>query len=165
MAWLRFCLVFLFFWLEAAVAASQSLDEMRLLDIYFHPKDLVISATRHPKPIAKTAENITIVTAEEIRNMNAHSVADVLNRVPGLFVNYNQDFAAPSLIKIQGSDEHHVLVLLDGVRWNFLAGGNAEVNSIPVDIIDRIEVVRGPASSAWGSSLGGVVNYFDQAGW
>ncbi|MBN2223902.1 MAG: TonB-dependent receptor, partial [Deltaproteobacteria bacterium] len=105
------------------------------------------------------AENITVITAREIERMNAHSVAEVLNRIPGVLLqSFTQDFGAPSLMKIQGSEDRHVLVLVDGISWNFMASGGAEANSIPVGIIERIEVVKGPASSAWGSSLGGVVN-------
>ena len=131
---------------------------MQVLQMFYKEKDLVVSATRNPKPISQVAENITVITANDIENMNAHTVADVLNRVPGLFINYNQDFGAPSLLLSQGSEERHVLVVVDGIRWNFLADGHAETNSIPVGIIERIEVIKGPASSSWGSSLGGVVN-------
>jgi len=131
---------------------------MQVLQMFYKEKDLVVSATRSPKPISQVAENITVITAKDIENMNAHTVADVLNRIPGLFINYNQDFGAPSLLLIQGSEERHVLVVVDGIRWNFLNDGHAETNSIPVGIIERIEIIKGPASSSWGSSLGGVVN-------
>ena len=139
-------------------AAGQSKTEMKILRMYYKEKDLVVSATRHPKSISYIAENMAIVTAKEIEAMNAHTVAEILNRVPGLFVNFNQDFGATSLLSIQGSEERHVLVLVDGVPWNFLASGAAETHSIPVAIIERIEIIKGPASSAWGSSLGGVIN-------
>lgn len=132
---------------------------MRALRLFYKDKDLVVSsATRSPKPVSQAAENITVITAKEIEDMNAHTVAEVLNRVTGLFVSFNQDFGATSLINIQGSEQRHVLVLLDGIPWNFLSEGSAETNSIPVGIIERIEIIRGPASSAWGSSLGGVIN-------
>jgi len=90
--------------------------------------------------------------------MNAHTVAELLNRVPGIFVNFHQDFGATSFFHIQGSDPRHVLVLLDGISWKFLSSGSVETNSIPVGIIERIEIIKGPASSAWGSSLGGIIN-------
>ncbi|MFH0727360.1 MAG: TonB-dependent receptor [Pseudomonadota bacterium] len=149
------------FWILLGVGAAamgQSTDEMNFLNLFFPREEMVVSATRYPKPISKAAENMSIITAAEIRNMNAHTVADILNRIPGLFVNFNQDFGATSLLTIQGSEDRHVLVMLDGMRWNFLAGGNAETNTIPVGIIERIEIIKGPASSAWGSALGGVVN-------
>ena len=126
--------------------------------MFYRKKDLVVSATRYPKSISHVAENIAVVTAKEIEAMNAHTVSEVLNRISGLYINFNQDFGTTSLLKIQGSEGWHVLVLMDGVSWNFLASGAAETHSIPVGIIERIEIIKGPASSAWGSSLGGVVN-------
>lgn len=132
-------------------------DELLL---FWEEKDLYVqSATRNEKPISQAAENITVVTSKEIEDMNAHTVAEVLSRIPGVFVDSSGlDFGSSSLLHIQGSEERHVLVLLDGITWNNLTGGNAETMTIPVRIIDRIEVIKGPASSSWGSSLGGVIN-------
>ena len=142
----------------AASASAQSDEERNMLELYYEKKDLVVTPTRHPKPISQVAENISIVYAEDIEAMNAHTVAEALRLVPGVQITSNRDFGASSLIGIEGSEDRHVLVLLDGIPWNYFAGGNAETNTIPVGIIDRIEVIKGPASSAWGSSLGGVVN-------
>jgi len=139
-------------------AAAQSPEEMQTLRLFYKEKDLVTSATRYPKPVSQAAENITVMTAKEIEAMNAHTVAEALNRVPGLFVNFNRDFGAASLVGIQGSESRHVLVLVDGMPLNFMSEGSAETNSIPVGVIERIEIIKGPASSAWGSSLGGVIN-------
>lgn len=141
--------------------AAQSQDEMDVLRLFYKEKDIVVSATRHPKPISQVAENVTVVTAKEIKEMNAHTVAEVLARIPGIFVAFGQgigSFGSTSLLSIQGSENRHVLVQVDGVTWNFLNSGAAETNSIPVGIIEHIEVIKGPASSAWGSALGGVVN-------
>jgi vitamin B12 transporter len=137
---------------------AQSEEEMQLLRMFYKDKDLVVSSTRSEKSISQVAENITVVTAQEIENMNAHSVADVLNTVPGVFIASNQDFVSGSLITIQGSEDRHVLVLVDDIPWNSIAGGNAETSTIPIGAVERIEIIKGPASSAWGSSLGGVVN-------
>lgn len=155
--------IFLFFFILSIVyqyqtASAQSEEEMKLLLMFYEEKDLVVSPTRYPKSITQVAENITVVTSKEIEAMKAHSLSEILNRIPGFLVSFNQDFGAASLLFIQGSEERHVLVLVDGVAWNFLATGAAETNSIPVGIIERIEIIKGPASSAWGSALGGVVN-------
>ena len=144
-------------------AAAQSQEEIQSLRLFYKEDELVISATRYPKPLSQAAENITVITAREIEAMNAHTVAEVLNRVPGLFINFNQDFGATSFISIQGSEQRHVLTLVDGIPWNFLSEGHAETNSIPVGVIERIEIIKGPASSAWGSSLGGVINILTKA--
>ncbi len=143
-------------------AAGQN-HEDELLSMYFAEDELVESATRAPKPLRQVAENVTIITAEEIQRMNAHSVAEVLNRVSGVFVSFNgQDFNSSASLHIQESAFENVLVLIDGLRWNFAVGGMAVTNSIPVEIISRIEVIKGPGSSTWGSSLGGVVNIITQ---
>src|SRR3989339_884580 len=106
-------------------------EEMEILRLFYKEKDLVTSATRYPKPVSQAAENITVITAKEIEDMNAHTVAEALNRTPGLFVNSNQDFGAASLISIQGSEPRHVLVLIDGIPWNFMSEGSAETRPIP----------------------------------
>nr|HID59969.1 TonB-dependent receptor [Desulfobacterales bacterium] len=141
--------------------AAQSDEEMKILRMFYKDEELVVTPTRHSKPISQVAENVTVITAKEIEEMNAHTVAEALKRIPGFFICFNQgveSFGSTSLIQVQGSEERHVLVVVDGVPWNFLNSGHAETNSIPVGIIDRIEVIKGPASSAWGSSLGGVIN-------
>ncbi|RJQ14702.1 MAG: TonB-dependent receptor [Nitrospiraceae bacterium] len=142
-----------------AVVFAQSEEESRMLQMYFKEDELVEAPTRTPKPLSKVAENISIITSEEIEAMNAHTVTEILERVTGLFVEFfGHDFGSGSNLYIEGSNETHVLVLVDGTPWNFLSGGNAAVNSVPVRTIKRIEVIKGPASSAWGSSLGGVIN-------
>ncbi|MCP4691342.1 MAG: TonB-dependent receptor plug domain-containing protein, partial [Desulfobacterales bacterium] len=143
-------------------AFAQTEGEVDVLRMYFTEDDLqVVSSTRRLKPLDQVAEDVSVVTAQEIRAMNAHTVAEVLNRVTGVFMGFSLGVSnpgSPGPIQIQGSKHVHVLVLLDGMPWNYLAGGSAETNAIPVETIERIEIVKGPASSAWGSSLGGVVN-------
>jgi vitamin B12 transporter len=141
---------------------NETINELLL---FWDEKDLYVeTATRHEKKISQVAEDMTVITAKEIEDMNAHTVAEVLNRVTGIFMDFGgQDFGSSSQIHIQSSihpsfPERHVLVLLDGIEWNLLTDGHAETVSIPVEIIKRIEVIKGPASSSWGSSLGGVVN-------
>ncbi|MEW6602669.1 MAG: TonB-dependent receptor, partial [Nitrospirota bacterium] len=144
-------------------AALQTATAEDLL-LFWEEKDLYVeTATRHFKPISQAAENMTVVTAKDIEDMNAHTLYEVLNRVTGVVVSpQGGDFASSALVFIQSpvhrtDMSRHVLVLLDGVVWN-LAQANAVLNQIPVAIVDRIEIIKGPASSAWGSSLGGVIN-------
>ncbi|MHB8810372.1 MAG: TonB-dependent receptor plug domain-containing protein [Desulfobulbaceae bacterium] len=141
---------------EETPPVQAELDQMSM---FLEAGQLVEVATGSPKPLSQVAENVTIITAAEIEAMNAHTVAEVLNRVTGLLIDGSAtDFGSKSSIFIQGSDYDHVLVLLDGVRWGYVSYDYPETNTIPVQIIQRIEVIKGPASSTWGSSLGGVVN-------
>lgn len=142
--------------LAADEPAAESDD---LLAMYFDPNETEQTTTRAPKSLSRVAENVTVVTQEEILRMNAHNVAEVLNRVPGFLVQFNgRDFNGSEAFHPQDADFQHVLVLVDGMRWNDIFSGMAVTNAIPVEIISRIEVIKGPASSTWGSALGGVVN-------
>lgn len=90
--------------------------------------------------------------------MNAHSLADVLFMVPGVQIeNYTGLGGLPS-INIQGSFMHHVPIMIDGVRMNNLSNDTIDLSAFPVQNIERIEIIKGPASSSWGSSIGGIVN-------
>ncbi len=153
----------LFFLITTAFICDANLstieDEMQILRMFYQEKELVVSATRYPKPVSQVAENMTVITAKEIEKMNAHTISEVLNRVPGIFLRgFNYDFGSPALMTIQSSNERNIRVLLDGITWNQLTNNSPETISIPVGIVKRIEIIKGPASSAWGSSLGGVVN-------
>lgn len=146
-----------------AFASAQTEEEMKMLRMYFKEDELVLSPTRSLKPLSQVAENISIVTADEIQAMNTHMLSKVLERVTGLYIyNYLNDYGTSENVFIQGSDfygdDRRTLILLNGMPWNFLAGGTHTVNTIPVKIVKRIEIIKGPASSAWGSSLGGVIN-------
>lgn len=154
-------------WPSVSFSASELSDRVvaeattkELLLLFWEEKDLYVqSPSRYPKLLSQTAENVTVITAKDIEAMNAHSVAEVLNRVPGVVVTFQgQDFVGTALISLQGSDDKHVKVLLDGVPWNLSGNGHAELLTIPVQIIARIEIVKGSASSVWGSALGGVIN-------
>jgi|Deesub1362A_J573_1020465.scaffolds.fasta_scaffold00168_14 vitamin B12 transporter len=141
-----------------SVVYSISAREYKTLAMFFKEEDLVVSPTRYAKPVSQTAENITIITAEDIEAMNAHTLTDILNTIPGIQIDIKGGPGIPANPYIQGSDFRHVLVLIDGVTLNNLSDNIADLGAIPVQHIKRIEVIKGPASSAWGSSLGGVIN-------
>ena len=133
-------------------------EEMQVLQLFYQDNDLVVSATRSEKSISQVAENIAIVTADDIKAMNAHTVAEVLNTVTGLNLsNYTGPGSAANLT-VQGSATRHVTVLIDGVVQNSITESFPDVGGMRVQQIARIEIIRGPASSSWGSSLGGVIN-------
>lgn len=143
-----------------------SMEALLNMDI----KDLmnvqVSSATRSLIPLSETAENITVITAKDIEFMNAHTLAEALNYVTGVQIQWEgAQMGVSALPLIQGSDFAHVLVLVDGVPINNLNSEAAELfGLLPVQIVERIEIIKGPASSTWGSSLGGVINIITKSG-
>ena len=159
---LKTSLLFLCFYLGLysfpAPAQAQVDEEMQVLQLYYQDNDLVVSSTRTEKSISQVAENIAIVTAADIKAMNAHTVADVLNTVTGINLsNYTGPGSAVNVM-IQGSATRHVTVIIDGVVQNSISDSFPDVGGMRVQQIERIEIIKGPGSSSWGSSLGGVIN-------
>lgn len=147
---------FLFSWCLQAFAQPER--EMTTLKMYYDEDDIVVTPTRYPKSISRAAENMTVITAEEIKAINAHTLADVLYYVPGLSVQVTGGPGSFANVFIQGSSSRHVLFLIDGVEQNNLSDFFPDVGAVPVQFVERIEIIKGPASSSWGSSLGGVIN-------
>ncbi len=157
------CMLFIF----SSVASSyaQTDDERNFLLLYFKPEELVVeSPTRSPKPVSQVAENVTVITAKDIKLMNAHTVADVLNTVTGVQVFSTGGPGSSATASIQGSESRHVAVFMDGIPLNNLSDNVTDLGSLPVQNIEKIEIIKGPASSAWGSALGGVINIITKSG-
>jgi vitamin B12 transporter len=133
-------------------------DEMEILQLFYKEEDLFVSATRIEKPLSQIAENITVVTSEDIELMNAHTLVDVLFNITGVQIDILSTPGFPSSVHIQGAEFRHVLVVIDGIPLNNLTNNVADIGALPVRNIERVEIVKGPASSSWGSSLGGVIN-------
>ncbi|HMN02124.1 MULTISPECIES: TonB-dependent receptor plug domain-containing protein [Geobacter] len=140
-------------------AHAETDSDRELLELYYEPHDLTVStATRSPKPLSRSAENITVISADEIEAMNAHTLADVLATIPGVQVQGNTAPGAPTLTEFAGATTRFIQILIDGVPIDNESDSYAIPGMVPVQIIERVEVLKGPASSSWGSSLGGIVN-------
>lgn len=133
-------------------------DDLRSLELYNGGKVDLVSADRSPRPASQTAENITVLTAKDIEALNAHTLADVLFTVAGVQLEMNRTPGTGINLDIQGSNFNHILVLIDNVPINTLAENFPDISSVSAQMIERVEVVKGAASSSWGSALGGVVN-------
>jgi vitamin B12 transporter len=113
---------------------------------------------RFPRQLSRTPENTTVITNSEIEALNAHTLIDILATVPGIQLENQVGSANLTYSRIQGSYFSHVLVLLDGIPYNNLGDNFPDIGQIPARIIERVEIVKGAASSAWGQALGGVIN-------
>ena len=123
---------------------------------------VVITATRVPTTLAETTESVTVISREQIDRTGAASGVDLFRQVPGLQIDQLGGAGGLSSVYIRGSDSNHVLVLIDGVRVNDPTnsrGGGFDMSSIDPSTVDRIEVLRGAASSVYGAdAMGGVIN-------
>ncbi|MBE0618373.1 MAG: TonB-dependent receptor [Proteobacteria bacterium] len=121
---------------------------------------VVVTATRTPRQVSEVAPSVTVISAEEIQSTGAQRLQEVLRDVVGVNVVENGPPGSLATVSIRGSEAQQVLVLLDGIRLNSPQLGQFDLANLPVSLaqIERIEVLRGPASALYGSNaLGGVV--------
>jgi vitamin B12 transporter len=127
---------------------------------------VVVTATRTAKPVSEVAGTVTVITAKDIAARGATFLEEVLQDAPGLHVADYGPAGSLSVASIRGSEASQVLVLLDGIRLNSPQNGQFNLSNLPVALeeIDRIEVLRGPASALYGSNaLAGVIQIFTKA--
>ncbi len=116
---------------------------------------MVVTATRTLKDLQQVPSSVSVITAQEIEEKNAMSVQEALQYVPGVYMNQ----AAQSGIQLRGFGSDDILVLVDGMQMNTSYNGTVNFNTLPVENIERIEVLRGAASSIYGGyAVGGVIN-------
>lgn len=140
-------------------ARAETDTDREFLELYYEPQDLDVSAaTRSPRPLSRSAENITVITAKQIEAMNAHTLADVLNTVPGVQVNPYGGPGSAAIFGLEGALNRHALVLIDNVPVDDILANFSLIGQIPVQNIERVEVIKSPSSAAWGSALGGVIS-------
>ncbi len=126
---------------------------------------VVVTATRTAQTADETLASVTVITRADIERRQAQSVADLLRGEPGLSIINNGGAGKATQILMRGAESDHVLVLIDGVKIGSATLGTAQFQDIPVDQIERIEIVRGPRSSLYGSeAIGGVIQIFTRKG-
>jgi vitamin B12 transporter len=152
------------FWMTiTGVSAGRAEDEaVTTMD------QVVVSVTQTETTSAKIGGNsVTVITAKEIEEKNAHTVLELLKTVPGVFVTSTGGMGTSSSVFIRGADSKNTLVMLDGVVLNDPSSANrsADLSDINLDQVERIEVVRGAMSVMYGSNAAaGVINIITQKG-
>ena len=146
----------------AAAAASVFLSSTLLAaNEERSPEALVVTATRVEQPISEVIGAVSVITRNDIDRRGAHSVQDLLRGETGLNVTNNGGLGKLSNVFLRGADAEQVLVLVDGVRVGSATSGTTAFELIPVEQIERIEIIRGPRSSIYGSdAIGGVIQIF-----
>lgn len=130
-----------------------------------NPDTVLVTATRTPQRAGDVIADTSIIHAEEIARSGAGSVADLLQRQRGIEISRNGSGGAATSVFLRGANSNQVVVLLDGVRIGSSTSGAASWNAIPLDAIDRIEVVYGPLSTLYGAdAIGGVIQIFTRKG-
>jgi len=125
------------------------------------PQAFVITATRSATATNDVLAQVSVITRADIVDAGAATLTDLLQRRANLDIRATGGPGQPSSVFIRGTNATHTLVLIDGQRIASSTSGAAALENIALDLIDRIEIVRGPLSSLYGSdAIGGVIQVF-----
>ncbi|HMV32237.1 MAG TPA: TonB-dependent receptor, partial [Gemmatimonadales bacterium] len=127
-------------------------------------EDLVVTADRAPTPASRVVAATTVITGEQLREAGIYFVDQALARVPGAAVVPTGSYGGVSSVFLRGGESDFTKVLIDGVPVN-QGGGGFNFGTLSTDNVERIEVVRGPASVLYGSdAVTGVINVITRRG-
>jgi len=130
-------------------------------------EEVVVTATRVETPIEEIASSMTVISSKEIERKQKATVLEVLKGLPGLDVVQNGGVGGTTSIFIRGANSEHTLVMIDGVEVNdpISPGRSYDFAHLTVDNIERIEILRGPQSTLYGSdAIGGVIHIITKKG-
>ena len=126
---------------------------------------LFVTATRIPQPFSTLLADVTVIGADDIARSGTDSLVELLQRQPGIEITQNGGRGSTSGIFVRGANTNQTLVLVDGIRVSSSSTGTTALEALPLGQIDHIEILRGPASSLYGSdAIGGVVQIFTRRG-
>jgi vitamin B12 transporter len=141
-----------------AQAAAASTEAGHRLDT------VVVTATRTPLRVDDSLADVTVIRREDLQAATGRSLAEILAQQSGLSMDASGGPGQLSAVRIRGMEARHTVLLVDGVRHGSLTSTAAPWQNLPLDAIERIEIVRGPLSSLYGAdAAGGVIQVFTRA--
>lgn len=127
--------------------------------------EVVVTAARSGQHLTQTLLHTSVISQRDIQASGAADVPALLRNLAGAEVTQNGGVGSQSSLFLRGTNSSHTLVLLDGVRIGSATSGATAIDQLMLDQIERIEVVRGNASSLYGAeAIGGVVQIFTKSG-
>lgn len=141
--------------MNAFAQNNDVLDENFVLD------EMVVSATRSEKKLLDTAASVSLITDKDLNKMHINNLDEAFVKIPGVYVGRLSGIGSTtSQTVMRGVNAaNSVAVLVDGVQVNDSYNGSVTWSAIPVDMVKRVEVLRGPASVLYGgNALAGVIN-------
>ena len=122
---------------------------------------IVVTATRLGQTATETGSSLSIITADQIEELGLIYVLDAVAQAPGVTINQNGAFGGNASVRIRGAASEQTVVLIDGIPVNdpTSPGGGFNFARLDTENIERIEVLKGPQSTLWGTdAIGGVVS-------
>ena len=126
---------------------------------------VIVTATRTAITADEALSSVSVITRADIERLQPLSVPDLLAGLPGVSFANSGGYGQQTSLFLRGTNSTHTLLLVDGVRVASVSAGLAAFEQIPVEQIERIEIVRGPRSSLYGAdAIGGVIQIFTRRG-
>jgi len=126
---------------------------------------VVVTATRTPQRVDQTLAQVTVIERARIEAAAGRTLADLLSEESGVQTWSTGGLGKPASLSIRGLESRHTLLLVDGVRYGSATVGTPTWDNLPLEAIERIEIVRGPLSGLYGSdAVGGVIQVFTRRG-
>lgn len=126
---------------------------------------VVVTATRTAQTADETLASVTVITREEIERKQLQTVTELLQQTPGVVIGNSGGRGKATSVFLRGTNSDQVLVLIDGVKVGSATLGTTAFEHLALDQIERVEIVRGPRSSLYGSeAIGGVIQFFTRKG-
>ena len=120
---------------------------------------IVVTASRTPQALAETLAPVIVITGDELRRSATFDIAEALRFQAGIEIGRNGGPGQATSVFLRGTNSNHTQVLIDGVRVNPGTLGGAALHNIRPEDIERVEIVKGPRSSLYGTeAIGGVIN-------
>lgn len=151
-------------------SAPAEIGELSVAELMTVRVDKVYGASKFEQKITEAPSSVTIITADQIRKYGYRTLADILRSVPGFYVNNDRNYSYVGLrgFARPGDYNTRILVLLDGHETNENVYGAAYIGTdfpVDVDLIDHVEIIRGPGSAVYGTgAFLGVVNVVTRKG-
>jgi vitamin B12 transporter len=128
-------------------------------------EEVVVTATRTETNKNELAAATTVITREDIERLQVRTLPELLKGSTGIDIVQNGGYGQTSSIYMRGTDSDQILVMIDGIKAGSVSLGSSAFELIPVDQIERMEIIRGPQSSLYGSeAIGGVIQIFTRKG-
>ncbi|MBX3616461.1 TonB-dependent vitamin B12 receptor [Nitrosomonas sp.] len=128
-------------------------------------KPIIITASRTAQTADTALASVTVISRKDIEQQQARSVQDLLRGVAGISISNNGGMGKSSFVFMRGTESDHVLVMVDNIKVGSATSGTTAFENIPIDQIERVEIVRGPRSSLYGSeAIGGVIHIITRKG-
>lgn len=124
-------------------------------------EQIIVTANRYTQTVSDSMASVTVIDRDEIEKSSAKDLPALLNRVAGFDIKVSGPYGKLSSVFMRGTNSNHILVLVDGVKLYSATAGSTAFQYLPLNQIERIEIVRGPRSSVYGSeAIGGVIQIF-----